>query len=545
MVVVADYPSQESRQARPMSSLQRRVITLASGTMISRMSGLLRTLVLAYVLGFTPLADGFNLANTIPNSLYDLVIGGVIGATFLSVFVQRITLDGERKAWRSISSVVTLTLIVLVVATLLTWIFAPYIVDAMTAFNHLDPHRDVVVLQNQREVATTFLRWFAPQVFLYGILSLSGVLLQIRHKFGAVSYAPIVNNVVAIAVLIWFHIAVPAPTVTSVLGTRELTLLALGTTLGLLAQFFVLVPSLMSSRLGRVRLRLDMRDEAVRGVLRLGSWTILVVIVNQVALYFVLALAFGVGGSGPVSAYTYGWAFMQMPFAVVVASVLQAVNTDLIALYTSDDRHGYRERLMDALRTSLTIVVPLAALMVILAQPIVALLLNHADGSVTLEAGVVLAVLATGLPGYTVFQVIIRGLQAQQRGADIFGLYALQNLATVILAAAIGRHSLGALISAISISYTLAALAGLSVMHYRQTSVGAVFLESHFRRLLLASVSSALTAAVAYSFMGSTTGAGLAVRTGIASGAGLLTFLFFFRHAVRKSDFGALVRGKV
>jgi putative peptidoglycan lipid II flippase len=56
----------------------------------------LRTLVLAYVLGFTPLADGFNLANTIPNSLYDIVIGGVIGATFLSVFVQRITLDGER-----------------------------------------------------------------------------------------------------------------------------------------------------------------------------------------------------------------------------------------------------------------------------------------------------------------------------------------------------------------------------------------------------------------------------------------------------------------
>lgn len=528
-----------------MSILQRRVVTLASGTMISRVSGLLRTLVLAYVLGFTPLADGFNLANTIPNSLYDLVIGGVIGATFLSVFVQRITLDGERKAWRSISSVVTLTLIVLAGATLLTWILAPYIVDAMTAFNHLDPHRDAVVLQNQREVATTFLRWFAPQVFLYGVLSLCGVLLQIRNKFAAVSYAPIVNNVVAIAVLIWFHIAVPTPTVTSVLGTRELALLALGTTLGLLAQFFVLIPSLTSSRLGRVRLRLDMRDEAVRGVLRLGSWTILVVIVNQVALYFVLALAFGVGGSGPVSAYTYGWAFMQMPFAVVVASVLQAVNTDLIALYTSDDRHGYSERLMDAMRTSLTIVVPLAGLMVILAQPIVALLLNHGDGSIKLEAGVVLAVLATGLPGYTVFQVIIRGLQAQQRGRDIFGLYALQNLGTVILAAFMGRHSLGALISTISISYTLAAMAGLGVMHYRQTSVEAVFLEPHLRRLLLASVATALTTAVAYSFMGSTAGVGLAVRTGIATATGLLTFLLFFRHALRKSDFGPLVRGKV
>ncbi|MEI8147543.1 MAG: lipid II flippase MurJ [Actinomycetes bacterium] len=528
-----------------MTTVRRRVLTLASGTMISRVSGLLRTLVLAYVLGFTPLADGFNLANTIPNSLYDLVLGGVIGATFLSVFVQRITLDGERKAWRSISSVVTLTLIVLSVATVLTWIFAPAIVDAMTAFNHLDPQRDASVLQNQREVATTFLRWFTPQVFLYGILSLSGVLLQIRNKFGAVSYAPIVNNVVAIAVLIWFHLAVPSPTVSSVIGTRELTLLALGTTLGLVAQFLVLVPSLSSSRLGRVRLRWDLRDEAVHGVLRLGGWTILVVIANQIALYVVLALAFGVGGSGPVSAYTYGWAFMQMPFAVVVTSVLQAVNTDLIALYASNDRPGYSQRLSDALRTSLTVVVPVAALMVILAQPIVALLLNHGDGSVKLEAGVVLAVLATGLPGYTVFQVIIRGLQAQQRGADIFGLYAFQNLGTVTLAVTLGRHSLGALISAISISYTLAAVAGLAVMHHRETSVAAVFAESHLWRLVLASVTSALATAVAYSFMGSTSGVGLALRTVLAASTGLLAFLLFFRGELRKSDIGALVRGKV
>jgi len=528
-----------------VSTVQRRIVTLASGTMVSRVSGLLRTLVLAYVLGFTALADGFNLANTIPNSLYDLVVGGVIGATFLSVFVQRITLDGERKAWRSISSVVTLTVIVLGIATLLTWIFAPAIVDAMTAFNHLDIHRDAVVLQNQRAVATTFLRWFAPQIFLYGILSLSGVLLQIRNKFAAVSYAPVVNNVVAIAVLIWFHLAVPSPSVSSVLGTRELALLALGTTLGLVAQFMVLVPSLSSSRLGRVRLRLDLRDEAVRGVLRLGGWTILVVLANQVALYFVLALAFGVGGSGPVSAYTYGWAFMQMPFAVVVTSVLQAVNTDLIALYASNDRAGFSQRLSDALRASLIVVVPVAALIVILAQPIVALLLNHGDGSGKLEAGVVLAVLATGLPGYTVFQVIIRGLQAQQRGVDIFGLYAFQNLVTVVLAATMGRHSLGALISTISIAYTVAAVAGLVVMHYRETSVATVFGESQFRRLALASVTAALATAVTYSVMGSTSGTGLAVRTIFAASAGLLAFFFLFRHELRKSGIDTLVRGKV
>ncbi len=528
-----------------MSTIQKRVVTLASGTMVSRLSGLVRTLVLAYVLGFTPLADAFNLANTIPNSLYDLVIGGVISATFLSVFVQRITLDGERKAWRSISSVVTLTLIVLAVATLATWILAPYIVDAMTAFSHLDPQRDAVVLQNQRSVATTFLRWFAPQIFLYGILSLSGVLLQIRHKFGAVSYAPVLNNLVAIGVLLWFHIAMPSPSLVGLIGSHQLTMLAMGTTAGLLAQFLVLVPSLSKSRLGRVRFRLQLGDEAVRGVLRLGGWTVMVVVANQLSLYFILALAFGVGGNGPVSAYTYGWAFMQMPFAVVVTSVLQAVNTDLIALYASDDIHGYRERLMGALRTSLMVVVPMASVMVILAQPIVALLLNHGDGSVTLEAGVVLAVLATGLPGYTVFQVIIRGLQAQQRGRDVFSLYAFQNVLNVVLATLFGRHSLGALIGTIAVSYSVAAVVAVGLMHWRRTGVGAVFTEGHTRRLLVAGVTTAFTTAVAYSFMSTTTGFGLGIRAAMAATVGVVTYLIFFYRDLRKSDISSVVRGKV
>ena len=319
----------------------------------------------------------------------------------------------------------------------------------------------------------------------------------------------------------------------------------MGTTAGLLAQFLVLVPSLSKSRLGRVRFRLQLGDEAVRGVLRLGGWTVLVVVANQLSLYFILALAFGVGGNGPVSAYTYGWAFMQMPFAVVVTSVLQAVNTDLIALYASDDIHGYRERLMGAIRTSLMVVVPMAAVMVILAQPIVALLLNHGDGSVTLEAGVVLAVLATGLPGYTVFQVIIRGLQAQQRGVDVFTLYAFQNILNVVLAAFFGRHSLGALIGTIAISYSVAALAAVGLMHWRRTGVGAVFAERHTRRLVVAGVTTAFTTAVAYSFMGSTAGFGLAVRAVIAGSVGALTFLIFFYRDLRKSDISSVVRGKV
>src|SRR5665213_3670985 len=103
------------------STHSSRVASMASGTLVSRLTGLLRVLVLAWVLGFTPIADSFNLANTVPNMLFDLVLGGIAGATFIPVFVERLTLDGERKAWKSISSVVTWSFILLIVATGLAW----------------------------------------------------------------------------------------------------------------------------------------------------------------------------------------------------------------------------------------------------------------------------------------------------------------------------------------------------------------------------------------------------------------------------------------
>ena len=132
------------------SARTARVVALASGTMASRVTGFLRTLVAAYVLGFTPFADAFNLANTLPNSLYDLVIGGVVSATFVTVFTHRLTVDGDRKAWRSISTVASFTLLLLIAATLLVWVFAPYVVDAMTSLHHLDPRRTAEQLAQQR-----------------------------------------------------------------------------------------------------------------------------------------------------------------------------------------------------------------------------------------------------------------------------------------------------------------------------------------------------------------------------------------------------------
>ena len=506
------------------SSHGSRVVSMASGTLASRLSGLFRVLVLAWVLGFTPIADAYNLANTVPNMLFDLVLGGVAGATFIPVFVERLALDGERRAWKSISSVITGALAVLAVASLIAWFCAPWIIEGFTVFHHTSTAASATVLAQQRAVATELLRWFVPQIFFYGVIGIATALLNIRNRFGIGSWVPVANNLVCIGVLVWFHLVDPTPTLHSLNGSRDLLWLGLGTTLGVAVQFLCLVPSLARSDLWRLSFRFDLKDPAVRAVSRLGSWTLLVVVLNQVSLYVVIAFAFGVGGSGPVSAYTYGWSFMQMPYAVVVVSVLGALTPQLAALSTAKDFVGLSERLRFGLRQSLVIIIPCALVLPILAQPIVAILLNHLNATHNLAAGTVLAVLAAGLPGFTIFQLGVRGLQAMQRAREVFYLYALQNALTVVLCVAIGRHSLAGLSASVSIAYSAAAAVALFALARHQVVIFSAVWSPHVRRSLFASLVATLVIALAYATPTWHRGLGLVARFSFAAVLGLAAY---------------------
>jgi len=498
---------------------------MASGTLASRATGFLRILVLAYVLGFTPIADAFNLANTVPNMLFDLVLGGIASATFIPVFVERLALDGERKAWRSISSVITGAVIVLFVASVLAWFCAPYIIDGFTALNHSHSVARSAGLAHERNLATALLRWFVPQIFFYGIIGIATALLNIRKRFGVASWVPVANNVICIAVLFWFHLVDPSPSITTLTGSHYLMWLGLGTTAGVAVQFVCLLPSLGRSDLWRLRLRMDLHDPAVKAVARLGSWTLLVVLANQVSLYVVIAFAFGLGGNGPVSAYTYGWTFMQMPYAVVVVSVLGALTPQLAAHATEKEFAALSQKLRMGLRQSLVIIIPCTIVLMVLAQPIVSILLEHVNASHHWLVGSVLAVLSAGLPGFTVFQLCVRGLQAMQRARDVFLLYVIQNGLTVALCIILGRHSLSGLVASISIAYTVAAVLALAVLSRHQVSITSNLWSVHVQRSLVASLVSGILMAVIYSVPTAHQGLGLLFRAAMAVIFGILGFV--------------------
>jgi putative peptidoglycan lipid II flippase len=303
-------------------------------------------------------------------------------------------------------------------------------------------------------------------------------------------------------------------------------------------QFLCLVPSLVRSDLWRLSFRLDLKDQAVRAIGRLGSWTLLVVLTNQLSLYVVLAFAFGIGGSGPVSDYTYGWSFMQMPYAVVVVSVLGALTPQLAGYATDEDYVGLTERLRFALRQSLVIIIPCSLVVIVLAQPLVGILVERLHASHPWPVGTVLAVLTAGLPGFTIFQLCVRGLQSMQRARQVFFLYVLDNALTIALCIVLGRHSIVGLMAAISIGYSATAIVSLVVLARYQVNIITGVWSVHVRRSLLASLVASALVAVAYDVPTWTSGLGLLTRFAGALVVGVIVYtlvVVVLRRRVRRT----------
>jgi putative peptidoglycan lipid II flippase len=495
--------------------LQRATVSMAIGTAVSRLTGVGRILVLAYALGFHHLADAYNLANTTPNMLYDIVLGGVLSATFIPVFIDRLATRSNREAWRAISAVVTLALVVLAAATVVFWVLAPLVIDAFTAFGHssgISP----AALTSERAVATNLLRWFVPQVFFYGVISLTTALLNARQRFGAPTWVPVANNLVCIVVLLWFRHLASNPSLNGVQAHgQQLILLGLGTTAGVALQALLLAPSFARAGLGRLRLHWEPGHEAVRTVLRLGLWTFAFVMANQIALYVVLALAVGAKGDATVSSYTYAYAFMQMPYAVVAVSVMSAVTPDLSRFWALGDVAAFRRRFTGGLRAVLSIILPAAVGMLLLAKPAIALLLGHgaARPQQTADAGAALAILAAGLPGFCSFLFVVRALQAMQRTKVAFWLYLVENGINIVLAVALVHSmSVRGLAVSVSVAYSLAALLGVAVLRGWLGHLGGRRAWAPLRGSALSTVVMGIAVLIVSNLSGASHGFGLLVR---------------------------------
>jgi putative peptidoglycan lipid II flippase len=497
-------------------------VGMAVGTTLSRLTGLARVVAMAAALSGGGFADAYNLANTTPNIITDIVIGGVLAATFVPVFVSELTTKVGKEAWEAISAVVTVTVTILVVATAAFFVLTPSIIDLYTATNH---HADV---HQQQQVAIFLLHWFVPQLACYGLIALFTALLNTQGKFAAPMFVPIANNLVVIGMLVWFRALVPNPTLATIQAHHSaLVLLGIGTTLGVVVQAALLVPSLLRSDL-HIRFRWQPGHEAMRRISRLAGWTFGIVLSNQVALVVILALADGARVPGAVSAYTYAYTFFQLPYGIIAVSVMSAVTPSLSARWAEGDIPGFRRRMTFGLRSILVIIIPSAVGMIILAHPLIDLVLDH-GGETSAQAdatATALAVFALGLPGFCTFLYMVRVLQAMQDTRTAFRIYLVENGINIALGIAlVGTLGVRGLALSVSVAYTVAAVIAVSVVAKKDDGLGGQELTTPITRVLVATAVMAVATVLALNVSGANSGLALLGRVTLAVLAGALAFV--------------------
>jgi putative peptidoglycan lipid II flippase len=500
---------------------------VALGTGVSRLTGLLRIIALAWALGQSPLADAFNLANTTPNMLYDIVLGGILSATFIPVFVEQLSNRTKEEAFRSISAVLSVSVVVLIISTVGALLLAPTFITGLTALDTSAHSQLIHTIVAERDDATTLLRWFVIQIAAYGFFALATALLNTQRRFVAVAWAPIVNNLVCLVVLIWFGLLTGrSPSLAGVASHHsEIVLLGLGTSLGVVLQCIALVPSLRTADLGLLRWRWDLQDAALRTVVRLSGWTFGFVLANQIAQFVVILLAGTASGSDPVSSYTYAYAFLQMPYGIVAVTVMSVVAPDLAERWSTGQRTAFLVRLAGGLRAMLALIIPAAVAMLLLAKPAVALLLGHghSNSADTSPTGAALAMFALGLPGFCSYLYVIRVLQSMQRTRVAFYLYLVENAINVGLAVLL-VHPLGVrgLALSLSIAYSASALIGLALLRRWFGPLGDPDTWTPLRRVGIASLAMGLVILVVSNISGSYHGVllfGRVVGAVVAGGA--------------------------
>lgn len=388
-----------------MSSLARATAVMSLGTVLSRATGLLRITAIVAALGVVEdrVTDTYNLANTAPNIIYELVLGGILTSVFVPVFVELLEKEGRERAWEVVSAIVNLSIVALTAIAVIGILAAP-LISKLYALRFAGPEAEL-----QRQTLTFLLRLFIPQIIFYGLAAISAGLLNVHRRFAAPMYTPVLNNLAVIAVFVAFRQAYGAVSLEE-LTTPRLLLIGLGTTAGVAIMALTQLPFLKG--VSRYRLSWDPTHPSVKKLMRLSAYVIGYVIVNQIGYLVVQLLA--ARQQGGYSAYVYAFTFFMLPHGLFAVSVITALLPAMSEHAVHERWDQYRARLSIGVRATILLVLPAAVGYFVLGGPIVRLLIEYGrvtSQSTELVSGV-LQLFVLGLVPFALFQLFLRGFYA-------------------------------------------------------------------------------------------------------------------------------------
>ncbi|NHD18943.1 murein biosynthesis integral membrane protein MurJ [Actinopolyspora sp. BKK1] len=480
-------PETTEQQQEGKKSLLKASGSMAVATLVSRITGFGWKLVLAYTVGFGVVNDSFTVANTLPTSIFELLIGGVLTSVIVPVLVraQKSDEDGGRAY---VQKLLAASGVVLLAGTLLSLLAAPGLVWLYMGDSE----------KASPELATGLAYLLLPQILFYGASALFGALLQSKHVFGPPAWAPVLNNVVIIATLLIYRALPGELTLNPVrMSDAHLLTLGIGVTCGVFAQAFIQLPALRKTGLSFVpRLGWDSRLSEFGGM---TLWMLGYVGVSQVGL---LALSRVATSSDPGSwaIYNYVWMLLQLPYGVIGFSVMTAILPRMSAAAADKDHARMIDDLSLGNRLSTVALLPISAIMTALGVPIAVALFSIKDGSGSTEQlGLALAVSSFGVLPFAITMMQMRAFYAMKDARTPTLIMVVMTVFKVLMAIAVGaliapENVVLGLTFTNSFTFVVGSLVGELWLRSRLGPLGSRRFLNTLGRTLLASVAGALVA---------------------------------------------------
>jgi putative peptidoglycan lipid II flippase len=389
-------------------SIIRASTVMAVGTIFSRITGLIRNLLLVAVLGTTLLGDTYNVANTMPNILYNLLLGGALTAVFVPQLVRAIRDPDGGSAF--ISKLLTATVFLLGGLVLVAILISPLLVRIFATGYVGRPEFNLTIL---------FMRYCLPQIFFMGLFAILSQIANAKGRFGPMMWAPVLNNLLTIGIFGWFLKNSHHPTVSSISFT-EVTWLGLGTTAGYVVQTLALIPTIRKTKI-KLRLRFDWRDDELRKSLRLASWTLLFAAISQLSYLVTVNLSTNAAVRAAKAGITTGVGFtpysnafliLMLPHSIFTISIVTALLPQLSVLVIDNRIPEIHERLVKTIRLVGLITVPSAVAFFLFGPLITRTLFFGISDNDAQYLGYTLAGFAFGLLPLSINLIALRGLNA-------------------------------------------------------------------------------------------------------------------------------------